>query len=298
MDIKLFDKVYIIRSNDVIPKINESKHTPLSKDIELFKCPSCGTKLIMKGVDYFCPNYMNCKAQKINKFIHWFTMCKIENLGPSSIEKLIELGNISQLWELYSMTEKELVIFIERFVGLDRNTDKMKRFLVTFNNSHNLTEQEVIGYYGIPSIGLKTLKVLEINNLNDLIKYGCVNYLSSDVAAEAKLCAWLNEEGNYDNLFSLVKFLKPSSKKSTNIALKKFCITGAFDRKRNTIIREIEELGFEFSSTVTRDLEFLIVGDENGISNKILAANKFGIPIIPLGKIWNIQELKKHINIF
>ena len=57
-------------------------------------------------------------------------------------------------------------------------------------------------------------------------------------------------------------------------------MTGKGPGKRNDLIKIIEEMGYEFSSTVTRDLAILICDDKNGKSTKLENARKSGITLM------------------
>lgn len=291
-NIEINDDVYVVRTNEVIPKILRSKKTVESKEIILEKCPSCGSKIAIKGVDYVCSNYINCPAQKVNKFIHWFKMNDIKNLGESSINNLVNIGNFDNLWQLYAMKDDELIKVIEKFVGISSETNTMKEFLSLFNKSRTQKFSDIIGKYGIPNIGIKSVKLLKIYNMNDLLKYRNINYMQSDVSIEKSLCIWLNTEGNFDNLYSLIRFMNPIYETENNIKKIKFCITGAFEnKKRKTVINEIEELGlYEFTPSVNRETDILVVGgDGNVVHNKEIDAMKFKTKILRLGKDFEIE---------
>jgi len=294
-DIQLFDRVMCVRANDVIPKITTRIHTAESREISQDVCPSCGTKLQMRGVDYWCPNYMECPDQRVNKFIYWFKVTGIKNLGPNMIDALISAGHFYALWELYAMSSEDLAIVVERYCNMNRNTDTMKEFIKTFEESKNQTEQEIIGNFGIPTIGIKTLEKLKIEDLNDLVKYKNVAYLRSDIVAEQKICQWLNQDDkNFDDLFSLIKFIKPKKTDKNKVVKEKFCITGEFkNKRRTTVIKEIEERypNWQFENSVTKETSLLIIGNERGMSNKQISAMKYKTRTISLGEEFDINKL-------
>ncbi|PZM81899.1 hypothetical protein DLH72_04895 [Candidatus Gracilibacteria bacterium] len=283
-NIQLYDKVFCNRTNDVIPDIVKVIHTTKSKEVTIEKCPSCGTKLVEKGVDYICPNHLNCPAQIVNKFLHWFTSNDIKHIGPSSIDKLIHGGNFSSLWQLYAMNQNDLMCVIEKYCNISKDTDTMKEFIRLFEKSKDQTEQDIIGKYGIPTIGIKMLKKMNIYTLNDLIKYKDLSYMSSDVAVEKNICIWLNQDPrNFDDLFSLIKYIDPKKKVDKNIKKKLFCITGALDNlSRNDAIKEIENKypNYEYSNTVTKDVSILYIGNDATNTSKYKTAVKYNIPII------------------
>ena len=71
--IKLGSRVFIRRSNDVIPEVLGVSDGD-GCDIELpTVCPSCGTELVEDGANWFCPNELDCKPQIIGKLEHLLT---------------------------------------------------------------------------------------------------------------------------------------------------------------------------------------------------------------------------------
>lgn len=57
-------------------------------------------------------------------------------------------------------------------------------------------------------------------------------------------------------------------------------MTGKGPGKRNDLIKIIEEMGYEYSPTVTKDLAILICDDVNGKSSKLDNARKSGIKLM------------------
>ena len=138
----------------------------------------------------------------------------------------------------------------------------------------------------------------EIDKLDELIIDMKNKYLRSDKVVEAKLCEWLNQdEKNFDDLFSLVKFIKPKEKKVDDRKYT-FCITGEFVGKRRTkAIEEIENEcpKWKFVSGVTKETDILIKGQEGGMSNKEISAVKYKIPILVLDGPYDINKIKEKI---
>lgn len=282
-NIQINDRVYVVRSNDVIPKIIKSERTDNSRKIKIDFCPSCGNKLYVKGVDYICENYLKCPSQIINRFLQWFEKNDIKNIGESGINNLVSVGHFTNIWEIYSMDINDLKKVISKFIGISPGTDSMKEFIESFEKSRYQTVQNIIGKYGIPNIGIKSLQKLNIKDLNDLIKYKNINYMYSDSAMEKNLCIWLNEENNFDNLFSLVKYMRPILETNNDNKIK-FCITGNDpNKRRKTIINELESTGkYIFVPTVNRETDLLILcgNNKSSIHNKQIQAMKYGTKIV------------------
>jgi len=66
--VRLGAKVWIRRSNDVIPEImgRVDEYVPGERDIEKPAfCPACGSPLVERGAHLFCENRENCRPQLI-----------------------------------------------------------------------------------------------------------------------------------------------------------------------------------------------------------------------------------------
>jgi len=296
-DIKIGDEVKIVRANDVIPALTESRHTKDKKDIILKVCPSCKSPIVDKGKNYFCPNQLGCNAQRINKFTYWFKSNEIDNLSDQLTERIVNAG-IMEIWELYAMSKIELISFLERVLNLSRETNKFKQIINSFDNSRDQTEQSVIGRYGIPTIGTRILKRLKIQTMNDLLAYKDIRHLDNESKVIVNLCKWLNDNKNCDNLFYLIKYLKPKGKVEISDKKKKtFCITGGFGTPRNKLIKEIEDtLNIEFTPTVSK-FTSLLISSNNGVTEKEKAATKYSVPIYHTKNVVNYDELRDILNI-
>ena len=72
-DIKINSRVFIRRSNDVIPEImGVSEHYENSVDITPPKvCPSCGSEVIQEGPFLYCANKDKCAPRLISEIVHF-----------------------------------------------------------------------------------------------------------------------------------------------------------------------------------------------------------------------------------
>lgn len=299
-DIKLNDKVYVISANDIIPHILHSQHTPQSTDIVIKNCPSCGAKLIEEGVNWYCPNVTGCPAQKINKFLHWFRKTGIKHVGESGVDSLINNGNVSNLWELYAMSNEDLMIFIEKFVGIDRNSVTMKEFKDLFEKSRHLSEQEIIAYYGIPNFGPKTVLEKNIKSLSDL---ELIAFRREDKREES-LAEWLYKDNNLLNLRALVDKMDPSpisNLQADSGDQKYYCLTGKFEGGKKNFIQKLENvlIGWKNTDTFNINTKLLISGINEGNTNKIIKAKSLNVKILDVddGKWETFEKLITDITI-
>ncbi|MFR6641020.1 MAG: hypothetical protein ACLUSP_06575 [Christensenellales bacterium] len=70
--VKIGSRVFIRRSNDVIPEILEVAEDNDGKPIVPPEvCPACGAKLYEDGAHIFCPNEYGCRPQVIGRLEHF-----------------------------------------------------------------------------------------------------------------------------------------------------------------------------------------------------------------------------------
>jgi len=94
----------------------------------------------------------------------------------------------------------------------------------------------------------------------------------------------LNEYNTAREMFKTFKFSDPPK-----APLKRYCITGTVSLDRADMIEYLEKYQLGFHSNVTKNLDFLIIGDNPG-KVKIEVAKRFGVPMI------TEEEINEYIN--
>jgi DNA ligase (NAD+) len=298
MNLCIGDKVLIRRSNDVIPTLVKNEYDTNDKNrniIDIKTCPSCGSKIVLdkSKTNYYCEN-INCLGQTLSIWLNWFKCCNIKNLSEKMLIKFLEYTKFQDLWRIYAISDILCETIFSNALKVNMNTPNMKEFMSSFKQSRYITELQMIAYYGIPGIGIKTLNKYNINNYKDLLKYKKFNNNYSE--AEKRICEFLNEGDNLDNLNRLYESLKPtftsSNNKKKDINTIKFCISGEFDKSRKDIIKEIEDLlNWKYENTVTKDLNVLITTTNNN-SSKVKLAKKLNKTIFITDNDINYDNLK------
>ena len=87
---------------------------------------------------------------------------------------------------------------------------------------------------------------------------------------------------NMDFISELYNALKVSDIKEETQNKIKVCMTGSdpFKLGRKALIEKIEQKGYEFSETVTKEVKILICEDVNGNSGKLQKARKDGVTLM------------------
>lgn len=98
-DIKINSRVFIRRSNDVIPEIlGIAEHTDESVDVvKPAVCPACGAPVIEDGVFLKCSNAKNCAPAIVSAMSHFASRdaMDIEGLSDKTLETLYNEGKLA-----------------------------------------------------------------------------------------------------------------------------------------------------------------------------------------------------------
>lgn len=267
------DTLVVERANDVIPFVAANKSSrnradgDFSPDMIISKCPSCSSNLLRSGVHLKCNNQF-CDEQNIQKIVYWVKNSSIENVAEASVRTLFEEGKISDVKDLYRLKKED-------FEGIAGFADKkINNFLEEVALSKKLGATDFISKLGIPLVQKKNLVKMGINSLEDFIDFNDTAYVAGQNIVE-----WKNDPVNMKLFNELLEVLE-IEKEEPLISKGKVAMTGKGPGKRSDLIKIIEKEGYEFSSTVTRDLAILICEDVNGKSSKLENARKNNIKLI------------------
>ena len=281
-DIRIGDRVFIEKAAEIIPQVVKAikeERTGNEKTIEEpINCPVCNHKLEREEglVDIKCVNE-ECPA-KIQGEIEYFVSrdaLNIMGLGSKIVEKFIDLGYIKTVVDIYDLkTHREDL----------ENIDKMgkrsiENLLNSIEESKNREYDKVIYALGIPFIGKVASKVLAkaSKNIDKLMSMTFEELTSiegiGEIAANEiiaffkkektqKLVAALKEKGLK---FEITESETKVENLNPNFAGKNFLFTGTLKHfTREQIKEEIEKLGGKNLSSVSKNLDYLIVGEKAG----------------------------------
>jgi len=265
------DTLVVQRANDVIPFVQENRsshgRTDFNDELVADECPSCKSKPVRSGVHLRCVNPA-CEEQSIQRIIYWVKSCDIENVAEATVRTLFSLGRVKNIRDLYNITEKH-------FEGVEGFAEKkIANFINEMRASRKMTPRELISRLGIPLVQKKSLVKLGIYTVEDFLSYKDDTYVIG-----RNIIEWKSDSSNMA-LFNELCELLELTEDTGGSAKGKVCMTGKGPGKRNDLIKIIEEAGYEFSNTVTRDLEILICEDVNGKSSKLDNARKNGIKLM------------------
>ena len=293
-DIRVGDNVMIRKAGDVIPEVVRPVVEDRVGEEKLFvmakECPICGGKVARIGEEaaHYCLNEQ-CPAKKIESIIHFVSKeaMDIDGLGEKVVEDLYNLGFVKTIADIYCLDK-----YRDELIKIDGYGKKsVDNMLEAIQKSKSNSLERLLFALGINEVGVKTSKVLakrymDINQLIKTSKEELVNIKDIGEVMAESICDYFNNENN----ISLINELKQSglnmlylnsnvSYKETAFKNKNVLVTGTLNSyKRNEVKDLLDNLGANVVSSVSKNLDYLIVGSEPG--SKLEKAQKLGITIL------------------
>lgn len=292
-DIRVGDTVLIEKGGDVIPKVVsvliEEREPNIPETVPPEYCPECHSKIYSPENEAaaYCEN-SECPAQIKARLIHFASRgaMDIEGLGESLIDLLVDKGFLKTFSDIYKLKNfKNDLIAIER-LG-QKSVDKL---LVNIEKSKSQPFHKVLFALGIRYVGAGVSQKLVDHFQNiDAIIYADEEQLSSvyeigpNISKSVK--RFFSEESNIKLLEELKSLgLKFHSEKKNDVPTnfftnKSFVLTGSLTSfSRELASQKIIELGGKVSSSVSKNTNFVIAGENAG--SKLDKAKSLGINIL------------------
>lgn len=290
-DIRIGDTVLVERAGDVIPHVVmviKEKRTGKERPFPIpERCPECGSKVVReKGeVAVRCINF-NCPAQVQERIIHFASRgaMDIEGLGEKNVEHLHDRGLIKNFIDLYRLKKEDLL-------NLPRFAEKSANNLIkAIEKSKHTTLARFLYALGIIHVGEFAAKLLAKNfrMLEDLYHIKPEKIMQIRQMGE-KIARSISDFFNNPENIKAIETMKALGLKLTNPdfeekkTLKRldgltFVITGTLPVPRKEVEELIESEGGRVSSSVSKNTDYLIVGEEPG--SKLQRAKELGIKTI------------------
>lgn len=284
-DIKINSRVFVRRSNDVIPEIlGIAEHTNESKEIIAPTiCPACGAQVEWIGAFVKCTNIQNCAPAIVSKLAHFASKdaMDIDGLSEKTILMLFNEGKLRSCADLFNLK-------VQDFTGVEGFKDKKtNNILSAINNSKNTTLDRLIYAIGIPNIGKKSAKQLAdmYKNIDNFMAAKVEDLLSipdfGDIMANGVVAYW-NELANVHEMQSLLESgLVIETPKSYDgvFSGENVVLTGSLSSLTRSKAKEIVILnGGKVAESISKAVTLVIVGEDAG--SKLDKATKLGIKTI------------------
>jgi len=279
LQIGVGDEVLVSRRNDVIPYVEEVVKSAGQTEEPPTHCSVCKGALIAHGEYLMCRNE-GCPALVEGRIQNWISAIGVLEWGDKLIAQLVEAKLVREPRDLYRLQMKDIA-------SLDRRGEKSaKKCLAELTSRLPLTLPVFLAALGIESFALQTARLIVGAGFDSLdsvlaateeelaavpglgaIKARCI---VGGLAARAPEIARLREAD-----------IEPVSKEDAGpLSGKTFAFTGTQTRPRAELTRLVEGHGGRALSSVTKELNFLVIADTASTSSKAQKARKLGTELI------------------
>ncbi len=282
-DIRIGDKVIILRSGDVIPKIVKVIASERSGSEQIIPrpihCPVCGSELLDEGALIKCQN-MGCEARVVNSIIYFASkQClNIDGLGDKIVEALHSAGMVHEVSDLFSLTMDQL-LSLEGF-----KEKKSRNLLDAIAATKGCDCWRFINALGIEHIGEVASKTLcgafgtafdRASREEILALEGFGGEMVESILEFVRV-----NQDKIEKLRTLLEPVEPVKIEAHDNPFKgkSVVITGSMSVPRDSIKAMLEGLGAKVASSVSKKTDYVVYGEDAG--SKYDKAVELGVSLL------------------
>ncbi len=298
LGIKIKDTVVVGRAGDVIPRVMKvitELRTGKEKRIRFPKeCPLCESKLIRPEGEarWYCKS-KSCKGTRAERIYHFVSKkgFDIDGFGEKAVDKLLEEKIISDPADIFFLEEGDLLP-LERFA--EKST---KNIIKAIKEKRRIPLSKFLQAISIPYVGEGSARELSYHfvTLENIMKATEEDILSiydiGPVIAKS-VYSFFREKKNIELIDKLKKagVVIEREKRSKKLENKTFVITGSLKKlKREEAEEMISRLGGHPASSVSKNTDFLVIGENPG--SKLQKAKSLGVKIITEEEFLNLCKI-------
>lgn len=302
------DRIRVYRSNMVIPKVHDSIDKSCNFSIP-DKCPICGqpTRIVKENDSevLMCEN-PDCNGKLLGKLVHAASRnaLDIENLSESTLDKLIKLGWVTSVRDIYHLS-----FYKNHMQVLDGFGKKsVEKLLNSIEKSRKTSLERFLYSLSIPLLG-KSASMMIADSVDydfdvfiDEMTFKGAEYFRYLPGVGDSLISSLNAywKSHYSDILQLANEF---TFEKTKIVLdeipntlqgKTFVVTGSVNhyKNRDELKSDIVAHGGTVVGSVSSKTSYLINNDINSTSSKNQKAKSLDIPIISEGEFLQLINIK------
>lgn len=306
LDVAVGDRVWVIKANDIIPKIVGVRERPPDRTpiAEPSACPVCGTKVQRRknvsgaeGAIIECPSD-DCPAKSIGKIKRWIKALDIQGIGDSVRHALVEqLGLLdpSGLYRLHERPEELQNLVINPEKDLRLGAKRTATILEQIERTRELTLVQFLGSLGIERLAarrvelviasaggrLDTLEAWRSGLLRDPAFAAQVGLPSVGPQIQDRIDA---QGAVIDGLLAAGVRISGTGVIPTAADAQQptVCISGKLPsgKKKGDYEEPLRRAGYVLVDDVSKGLDLLVLADPSRATGKAAKAKKFGVRII------------------
>ena len=287
-DIRVGDTVFIEKAGEVIPEVIKPVKEKRTGNEKIFtmpkKCPVCGSDVVRPEDEAVsrCIG-LSCSAQLKNSLHHFASRhaMNIDGLGPAVIDQLVDKKIVRDISGLYTLK-------IDVLANLERMGEKSAQNLLDeIEKSKSNEFSRLLFGLGIRHVGRHIASLLSenfssVDELMDAQKEEIEKIEGIGSVVAESIVLFFKDKKNREIIEKLRKNgvkMKSKVEKKGIFSGKKFVFTGTLEKySRSEAEGIVGSLGGSFTSSVSKNVDFVVAGKEPG--SKYEKAKKLGIKII------------------
>jgi DNA ligase (NAD+) len=288
-DVREGDTVIVQRAGDVIPEIIGPVLSKRGPDIKPFvmpkTCPVCSSGLVKEGPLHRCEN-ISCPAVIKEKIYHFASKgaMNIEGLGHGIINQLVDKHFIKDISDLYALSREDF-LQLEGFADISSGN-----LASSIEGSRNTTMERFIYALGIPHVGAVAARELSLrfDSMESLMSAPVealmdIQGIGMEIAQSIRDFFGLQVNQEVIRRLFLrgvrVSSVPRKPRPEGILSNKTICFTGTLSSlSRSEAKEKAEALGAKTVDSVSRKLDFLVVGADPG--SKVDKARSLSVSIL------------------
>ncbi|MBA2406081.1 MAG: NAD-dependent DNA ligase LigA [Bdellovibrionales bacterium] len=286
-ELKVGDKIEIIRSGEVIPKFLQVIEKSEGEFSYPQKCPSCHSKLAVQDIWLYCENE-KCPAKVKEEILNYIHKAGIDDLSDKRLDEMMSKGLVDDIPDLYRLEQ-------DHFLILDKVKEKLAaKMYEHIQKSKDQSLAQFISAIGVEGVSItKSEKIIAqgYNTLDKILSLTLDKMLNIEGFAEKSSQTFLDsihkKEPLIKELLKVGVRVKADEVSSGEGPLKdmKFCITGELSMGRSDFEKLIKKNGGVMVGSVSKNTSYLITNETESSSSKFVKAKDLNIPIISENKL-------------
>ncbi len=288
------DMLYVEKGGEIIPKItavDESQRQPDAKPVEFVThCPACRSRLVkIQGeAAWSCPNKYGCPPQIEGRVEHFVgrRMMNIDGIGEEIVHALFERGFVSNVADLYDLTEEQIASFYKKGDVIAAKT------IAAIEQSKSVPFERVLFALSIPYVGETGARKIaraagDIDTLISMTEEQLMAIEDVGPNIARSIIDFFADERNQEILKRLraagLQFAvaeEEGVERTNRLEGKSIVISGTFTHhSRDEYKKLIERHGGKNVGSISKKTDMVFAGENMGPA-KLEKATSLGIPII------------------
>ena len=310
LDVAIGDSVWVIKANDIIPKVVRVTDRPDSRQLirPPETCPFCGGEVGRRintsggeGVLLECRN-PHCSKKSSGKINRWISSLDILGIGDVVLESMIDQMKIDDAADLYTLKDRfgelaNLVTHAERDLRLGEK--RAQSILAAIEAKRVLSLAEFLGSLGLEFLGKRRVEMMiesahgQLDELADWRSGKLRDPNLADLAGAPNMANPIQD--GIDAMGALIDKLLANGVEAQRhervgqaaegiaaVKLRTVCISGKLPsgKKKSDYQAPLRAAGYELIDDVKIGLNYLVLADAGSTSGKATKAKKLGVTVI------------------